>query len=278
MTVAVSCNLADGVILGVYSAVTLTDPKTRNVVKTYENAEKLIPLANNPIGIACYGLGGMGARSIGSYIAEFESTNPTGILTKVSTMKDIVEELRRFFLQKYQKLVVPQVEKHTKKKFEEIPDRQKPLIGLAIGGYSHGAYLAEVWELLIPLHQKQNSARLRRPQGSFGGDWFALNEPIFRYFKGYDRGLLRDMKDYFTKIRGSKFTKKEEKEISTILAKYEYPVAFGILPIKEGIAHVKVLVEMVINHHRFALGAPIVGGKAHIGAVTYKGKEFQILE
>lgn len=40
MTVAVSCNLSDGVILGVDSAVTLTNNKGA-IIKVYENAKKL---------------------------------------------------------------------------------------------------------------------------------------------------------------------------------------------------------------------------------------------
>ena len=40
MTVAVSCSLADGVILGVDSAVTISDP--RGILKVYENAEKVL--------------------------------------------------------------------------------------------------------------------------------------------------------------------------------------------------------------------------------------------
>jgi hypothetical protein len=46
----------------------------------------------------------------------------------------------------------------------------------------------------------------------------------------------------------------------------------------EGVAYVKFLVEMVVNHHRFAVGAPIVGGKARIGLVTYKGEKFQFID
>ena len=49
------------------------------------------------------------------------------------------------------------------------------------------------------------------------------------------------------------------------------------MPIVEGIAYVKFLVEMVINHHRFSIGAPVVGGKIQIGLVTYKGEKFRIL-
>jgi len=107
--------------------------------------------------------------------------------------------------------------------------------------------------------------------------WFAINEPIFRYVKGYDRGLLKELKDYFAQIRGVGFTPQEEDAISKILQKYEYSIPFPAMPLEEGIAHVRFLVEMVINYHRFATGAPVVGGKARIGLVTYKGEKFQIL-
>src|SRR5687767_8142260 len=78
MTVAVSLNLSDGVILGVDSAVTI--PGTTGEAKIYENAEKLFQLGERPIGVAIYGLGGLGARSIGSYLREFEITDPNGIV------------------------------------------------------------------------------------------------------------------------------------------------------------------------------------------------------
>jgi len=276
VTVAVSCNLADGVILGVDSAVTLPSP--RGVLKVYEHAEKLFQLGEKPIGIATFGEGAIGARSIGSYIREFEIANPNNVITRPSTMKDVVEALRLFFLQVYQNTVIPAIESQTGKKFEEIPDDQKPVLGLAVGGFSHGAYLSEVWEILIPFCQTPNSAKLWHGQGEFGSVWFALNEPIYRYVKGYDRGLLGELKNYFTQIRGSNFTSQEETQISNILQKYEYPIPFVAMPMQEGVAYVRFLVEMVINHHRFALGAPIVGGKAHIGLVTYKGEKFQIIE
>ena len=50
------------------------------------------------------------------------------------------------------------------------------------------------------------------------------------------------------------------------------------MSIVEGMEHVRFLVELVINHYRFALGAPVVGGKVKIGKVTYKGKYFEISE
>ena len=79
-------------------------------------------------------------------------------------------------------------------------------------------------------------------------------------------------------MRGSPPTSAEDTEITNILDRYEYPIPFNAMPMEEGVAYVKFVVEMVINHHRFATGAPVVGGKAQIGLVTYKGEKFQILE
>lgn len=79
MTIAISCNLSDGVILGVDSAVTVAAGGDH--VKIWENAEKLFQIAERPIGAAIYGLAGFGDRSIGSYLREFELSNPNGVLT-----------------------------------------------------------------------------------------------------------------------------------------------------------------------------------------------------
>lgn len=276
MTVAVSCNLADGVVLGVDSAVTLGGPE--GVLKVYEHAEKLFQLGEKPIGIASFGIGNIGTRSIGSYIREFEITNPKQIVTRPCNLAETVEALRLFFFQKYKETIIPAVESQTKKKFEEIPDNQKPVLGLVVGGFSNKEYLSEVWEIFVPFHQEKDSARLCRKKGSFGGNWFALYQPIARYVKGVDFNLLMELRNYFMKIRGSSFTPEEDSQIVDILKKHEYQIPFMAMPIEEGVAHVRFLVEMVVNHYRFVLGAPVVGGKAHIGVVTYKGEKFQIIE
>jgi len=277
MTVAVSCNLSDGVILGVDSAVTVPSPRG-GIAKVYENAEKLFQLADRTIGISCFGLGGLGARSIGSYVREFEIQNPNNIVTPPSTVRGTVEELRSFFLQQYQNLVIPEVERQRSVRFEEIPDEQKPVLGLVIGGFSSDEFLSEVWEIIIPFNSTPNSAKLCRDKGSFGGNWFSLFAPIARYVKGFDRNLIQELKEYFKRIRGTDFTAAENLQISNILKKYEYGIPFAAMPIEEGVAHVRFLVDMVVNHHRFAIGAPVVGGRTQIGLVTYKGKKFRILD
>jgi hypothetical protein len=175
-------------------------------------------------------------------------------------------------------MMVPLVEKLKNKAFKDIPDKEKPLLGLVIGGFSKNKPLSEVWEIVIPVHEDTNSAKNSRQAGDFGGNWFALLDPIFRYTKGYDRHLIPQLMDYFVQLRGTPFTPEEEKRINDIIQKYEYQIPFGAMPIEEGVAKVRFLVELVINHFRFAVGAPVVGGKVRIGLVTYKGEKFRIIE
>lgn len=273
MTVAVSCNLADGVVLGVDSAVTIG-----NVLKVYENAEKLFQLGEKPIGIATFGIGALGTRGIGSYIREFEVVDPNHVVTQGVPMNVVVEELRKFFSQRYFSTVVPEVEAQTNRKFDQIPDNQKPLLGLVVGGFSSGSYLSQVWLIIIPFNASVNTATIRRNEGNFGCDWFSLFIPICRYAKGYDPALLDELIGYFTRLLGRNFTAQENTAMKDIIEKYVYQVPFNAMPIEEGVALTKFLVEMVINHHRFTIGAPVVGGKARLGLVTYKGEKFQILK
>lgn len=276
MTVAVSCNLPDGVILGVDSAVTINDGKG-GIAKVYENAEKLFQLGEKPIGIATYGLGALGTRSIGSYVREFELTYPAKVAGKKVQLKDLVEDLRSFFLDAYSKIVIPAIIA-SGRKYEEIPDEQKPLLGFVVGGFSDGAYLSEVWEIQIPLNSKIGSSKLRRQQGNFGSDWFALGGPVTRYIKGYDPNLLDELLTYVDSLRGTKLAPNEVQMVQQILSKYEFQIPFAAMPIEEGIAYVKSIVGMVINHHRFSVGASVVGGAARIGKVTYKGEKFEIIQ
>jgi hypothetical protein len=67
VSVIVLCNLSDGLIIGVDSAVTVADAS--GIRKVFNEGEKLklFQLADK-IGVATYGLGGLEGRSIGSFI------------------------------------------------------------------------------------------------------------------------------------------------------------------------------------------------------------------
>jgi hypothetical protein len=201
MSVVVACNLSDGVIMGVDSAITLPAappmpgaPLPPNVMiggvlKTYEDAEKLFPLGERPIGVATFGAAVINTRTVGNYLREFVLKDPGGIVSTPSSIRDVVEQLRIFFYDAYLRLVVPAVEQAHGKKFEDIPDADRPSIGLVVGGFSANEYLSEIWTIVVPVHNAPSSAILTRAQGNFGANWYALYEPITRYIKGYSPNL-----------------------------------------------------------------------------------------
>ncbi len=279
MTVAVACNLSEGVILGVDSAVTLPDPGgTGTIAKVYENAEKLFQLGEKAIGVAHFGLAALGSRGVGSYLREFEVLDPHAVVSGPASMHDVVEELRSFFMDVYLATVAAALKQATGKDLDDIPEADRPAFGLVVGGFSSNAYLSEVWQILIPSNTAPDSAQIQRAQGQFGTNWFATFEPIRRYLMGYDPALIAEIAAYFEQLRSSPLAPNETAHLLGILGKYAYQIPFDAMPMEEGVRHTRFLVELVINHHRYAFGAPIVGGKVKIGKVTYKGERFQILD
>ena len=277
MTVAVSCNLSDGLILGVDSAVSIPSPG--GVAKVYENAEKLFQLADKPVGIAVFGLASFGFRSIGSHIREFEVLDPEKVVSNKNVqISDIVEQLRIFFLKIYQANVVPFIEAESGKGIAEIPKEQLPAVGFVVGGFSNNEYLSEVWEVIIPHNDTPNSSTRKRDKGDFGTNWFATFGPIRRYISGFENELIDELLGYIEQLRGVPYQPDELEAINKIILKYQYQIPYDAMPMKEGVDHVRFLVELVINHHRYAMGAPIVGGEANVGLVTYRGEKFQILK
>jgi len=276
MTVAIACTVPDGVILGVDSAVTIGDAS--NPLKVYEDAEKIFQLGSLPVGVAIYGLASFGVRTIGSLLREFELKNPSGVLGKNKRhIKEIVEQMRLFFYSEYTKMVVPLVEAEKKKPFAEIPDNERPGLGLVIAGFSQGTFLPEVWNIVIPTNAAENSGVLTIPSGNLGSAWFASCVPIIRYIKGFDPGLLDAVVTKCEEIHGAPFSADQKKAVTDTAGKSEYQIIFNAMPVERGIEYVKFLVQLVISHHRFATGAPIVGGRPRVGLVTYKSEEFRII-
>ena len=275
MTVAVSLNLSDGVILAVDSAVTVPSESGDMIVKVYENARKLFQLGHCPIGVAIYGMGAIGSRGIGSYLREFELTAP--IMSAPAPVSEVVESLRDFFYGKYRDIVIPAVTA-AGTPFDQIPDEEKPVLGLVVGGFSPDAYLSEVWEIVVPFNNTPGSSTQVNAQGVFGSHWYSMYLPISRYIKGVDSELLTQLADYFVTLRGGTvFTTAEAEEIAKILRRHEYSIPFPAMPMMEGVEYARFLVELVTKHHRFTVGAPVVGGMVNIGMVTYRGDEFRIL-
>lgn len=275
MTVAVSVNVSDGVVLAVDSAVSV---QTSQGLKIYEDAEKLFPLSERPIGVAIYGLGAIGTRSIGGHLREFEVTDPAGVVSGASSVSDVVEQLRAFFSAKYQNEVVPQLEAALGKPFAQMTPAEIPGLGLVVGGFSAGSYLSEVWEIIIPTNSAANSADQKHAAGAFGASFFASFEPIRRYVFGADQAVVAAIVAQFLAREGrAQLDPGEVTAIHQILTNAMYQIPFNAMPIDQAVAYARFLVDLVINHHRYTLGPSVVGGTCRVGKVSYRGGRFELL-
>jgi hypothetical protein len=266
MSVAVLCNLSDGVIIGVDSALSVMG--ANGVQKVFEDGEKLFQL-NKRIGIATFGLAGLAGRSIGSFLYEFEQTHDLN----AHTIEEIVESLRIFFLEEY----VKYAEIVYGKPYDEI-DVPLTNLGILVAGYSPNSFLSEVWEIRIPEHKETGTARQVYKPGDYGLAWFAMSEPIERYLYGISIAGLTEIADYVAVLVGRPLTSEEVDKLIDIRRNQGYQVMTDSMPVKTGVAYVKFLVDYVIAHYRFTQPHSIVGGKSKIGVITYRNDDFHIME
>lgn len=282
MSIAVVCNLSDGVILGADSAITVTastkasEQRVGLIAKVYNEAEKVFRVSDLPIGIANFGVGMMEARSIGSYVEEFEATvieKKKEEFKNMSVMK-IASETGKFFYRKY-KTSIEDKGKHKATQEQASPTEQPipmPVLGLVVAGFSPDAYLAEVIDVSIPTVFPSKEPNTIRKQGNFGSNWFGHFLPITRLIKGMEPALIERVIDYFVKERGVDFTANDKTRLEAIIREFENQIPYAAMPLKEGIDHVQFLLNTVIGITRWVVGAPICGGRTRIGIVRRNQK------
>jgi hypothetical protein len=269
MSVAVLCNLSDGAVIGVDSAMTVQD--ANGIQKVFEDGEKLFQLATR-IGIAAYGLAGLEGRSIGSFISEFERNDEQ---IGERPMSETVERLRAFFYTVYTRFAESL---YGGTPFDQIQGVTWTSLGLIVAGFSPGSFFSEAWEIRIPVNNTPGSSRLVYGPGAFGLAWFAASDPIERYLNGFDPQTLVALVRYVETLLGRSLTPLEIDEVMKIRNSGGYKIMTDSMPIQTGISYVRFLVQFAINHYRFAAPHPIVGGKAKLGVVTYRREDFQMLE
>lgn len=272
MSVAVVFNLSDGLVLGVDSALTAFD--AQGISKVFEDADKLFQLSNLPVGIASYGIAGLESRTIGSFIREFERTGFGADKPAELGIGQVAERLRAFFMNVY----VRNAETLFGVPFDQIPAERKGSLGIIVGGIGPGQFLSEVWHIVIPWHNTENSAVRMFGPGDFGCAWFASSKPIQRYIKGMDFDLLQEFRTIFEGILGRPLTAAESDQFEVAAGRYEYHIPTDSMPIQMGVECARFLVSFVIGHYRFTERDPIVGGRAKIGVVTYKQESFRLLD
>jgi len=275
MSVCVVCNISDGVVIGVDSATTIGDPS--NPVKVYEDVPKLFRIGNLPIGLATYGLASIAGRTIASWASEFAIIQQAQFLTTgVALIEEVVEAARAFFWIQYSNHVLGPIAVEQGLQPDQVSEDILPVLGIVIGGFSSNAFYSEVWTINIPSNRDIGTAQCLMPQQHFGSAWFAMGDPITRYTKGIDTQAMFGLEAYVDQIR-QPLTDAERLEFRQVAQGREYPIVFNGMPIAKGIKYVRFLVDLVIGHHMFAVGASVVGGCCRVGYVTYEKNAFTVV-
>lgn len=290
MTIAVCCTLADGVVVGTDSAITVTGQiKTPQgvlpgVLKVYNDAEKVFGFHVDvqkdlrlPVGLVTYGLATLGNRTIESFVREFELDHKPADLKKL-TVQELCDELHTFFRKQYVELLGKTLTA-LGRKLEDIPVEQR-VLGLFVGGFSPKEPLPEAWEVNVHFDDKATRIRQVRAPGDFGSNWAGQFGGVQRFHKGWDPQVIDAVlsalnAEYkFVDPNNAEQANRVSTIVQTALAPFEYQVPFAAMPLQEGIDYTAFLLDMMILQHRFVFGAPTCGGNVRI-AVIRKHEGFQ---
>lgn len=273
MSIGVVCNLSDGVVLGVDSALTIwgtvntpTGGTTPGVLNVYNECEKLFHPDGLKAGVLFAGLAMLGDRTLESYVREWEA-GKSADLPETHTIQALAKSLEEFFSGVYHTTIIPAIEKETSQPFDELEDAQKPVLQIVVAGFSPDAYLSEVWAVVIP----GNHTAAARSRGEFGTNWYGVTQSIMRLVKGYDPALIEALLDWMAHKTGLTRSEEIDREISAVLRPFEAMVPYNGMPIGTGVEHVRFLLDLVIGYTDFVVGAPVCGGRTRIATVTHEG-------
>ena len=253
MSICVSVNVGEGLVLAADSTSTIEGAiagQSPGVLNTYEHATKLCQVKDYPIGVATWGIGSVGARTVASLVGEFSNDLPLAKERKNYQAKEIADELFDFVKQKYLEAF--------KSQEIEIPGKKGPALGMLIAGYGDGMFFPDQYAALLPAEGELKSARLAA-HSQFGANWYGLTDAILRLHKGFA-----------PELRGALIQQKQWKpeEADEFLRRFEYPVVFDGMPLQDAIDFAVYLIGVVIGRFRFVVGAPVCGGQIDVAVMT----------
>lgn len=260
MTIAISIKVNDGIVLASDSAATIIGRApngTISVINIYENANKIFNLYKGySIGAITWGAGSIGQASISTLAKDFrkiikdEGEKDYYINPENYTIKEFAEKFKKFIF-----------DEHYNKEFQIWENKDKPLLGFMIVGYSSKQPLAEEWKIDI-INGQCNGPYQIRQQNEIGITWNGEIEAINRLCLGFGLGLPLILKT------ADLDKNKIDEIITSCRNNLAVPMAIPAMPIQDAIDLAVYLVETTINFAKFAPGAPTVGGPIEVAAIT----------
>lgn len=248
--------------MAVDSASTLLamDPvgKRSGVAKIFNHATKLSQLRDYPIGVASWGLGTIGARSISSLVREFANRR--------KRLDEIEQSARKLSV----KAEAKALQKLLNDAFARAwPDdnkqdkENKSQLGVLVGGYSGEEFFPEEYVFVVP---GGKFAQKRKPHDdgsqNFGADWFGLTDALVRFHHGRDDGLEAILLRHGTEKQTAK------KIIDTLKSELQYPVPFDGMPLQDAVDYAQFMAGLAVARYRFVMGPEMCGGPIDVAAIT----------
>ena len=260
MTIIAAFKASDGVILGADGAslvpVRLEDGSTR-IIQIFETATKVFQIGDKPIGVAFWGSGSIGTRTLNSLVAQFNRTKLPELQPDECTVTTLAEGLFAFLSEVHKQTLGPLK--------EEEPDARDTIIGAILCGYSPDTYLGEGLEFEVPFREPEpvwDSPSDMHPV------WRGQFEPLARLITGYAPQLLEDILPMLTEKLG-------EDGVNEFVGRYQPPAVFGAMPLQEALELVRWMLRTTIGYFRFAAGPRVCGGEIDTALITPFGFDWK---
>ncbi len=253
MSVIATVKVYDGIVLGAESMTQLianVSGQSPQLVKAYENAQKLFQIGEMPIGLLTYGIGNIGRRSVESFAHEFSR-----IEASRADKTDVSETTKRFF---------DFIQEHYNQAFGSVPTDEQPGMGFVIAGYSDDQHSASEWEFILPQHTAPVPIG---PQDTVGAIWRGVGNPFTRLMFGIDPGFEQ-------KLRDTGASEEEVNRFKQVINQMKTNVAFDGMPLADAIGYCRFIIQTTIGWCKYALGWPACGGPIKLATIT-RGAGFE---
>lgn len=264
MSVGIVVKVSEGLVLGADSAAALhgriegPNGIQEGVVKIFHNTKKLLQIGDFPIGLFTWGQAFIGLRTIESLVRQWEYDKgwqsqkeyEETCLGEPFVVKACAEGLREHLAQVYNE------------QFGDLPEQQRPGLGVVVAGYSEGAFFPEIWRFVLPA---DNQVINQRPdcdgRPDFGATWFGLTDAIVRLHWGRDDAVIKIISERFGIL---------EQEVREALNPLEYQVPFAVMPLQDAIEYAHYMVNVAVGRYRFVAGPELCGGEIDVAAITQR--------
>jgi hypothetical protein len=260
VTIIVAFKASDGVILGADGAslvpVRQEDGTTR-IIHIFETATKIFQIGDKPVGVAFWGSGSIGTRTLNSLVAQFNRTKLPELQPHECTVSTLAEGLF-VFLSEFHKQTFGPLR-------EDEPDARDTIVGALLCGYSPDKYFGEGFEFGVPFRKPE---QVWDSPSDMHPVWRGQIEPLARLISGYAPQLLEDILPMLTEKLG-------EKGVDKFVGQYQPLAVFGAMPLQEALELVRWMLRTTIGYFRFAAGARLCGGEIDTALITPFGYEWK---